>query len=300
MTTTRILAAVLVLASAATAAADPGQLVGVVNDSHTKLPLDGVSVTVMSPTGHRSEVLTDEHGLYHVALPEHGAYTVTFQLGENASKHMIAYDGKAVTMLDAALEGPSETIEITEHVAPPVLPKAKFNSKKLPPYTDQLVMRDKWVKQWVLLELDENGRVTRLKFLHKMPGYDLAPIAAKFAFDMQFSPARDGHGKIMRTQVAWPLEWPSYWWLLAYGYQPTALPVAYGPELSNKPYDPMRLDPEQVLNDNPMNHVPCEGSGPLNLTSVHAVYRDCTEPDLDTADQQPWIDRAWLAAQTKH
>ena len=39
------------------------------------------------------------------------------------------------------------------------------------------------------------------------------------------------------------------------------------------------------------DYVPCAGSGPLNLGSVHPVYKDCSQPDLSRADKEPWLAR---------
>ncbi|HEY4241453.1 MAG TPA: carboxypeptidase-like regulatory domain-containing protein [Kofleriaceae bacterium] len=282
-----------VLGLAGTAAASPGQLVGGVRDPASHAPVDGADVVVVSPSGHRTEVTTTSQGLYRAPVDEPGTYVVTFQLGTSIVTKAVELDGRSVATLDVTLEGP-ETIEIHEHVAPPVLPKPIKSSKRIPPYSDQLALSDHWLKQWVLLDIDERGTVARMKFLGGPPGYDLALPTARFALDMKFSPARDSHGRPTRLTVVWPIEWPSYWWLIDHGELPLALPRPYGPELSAKRPDPMRLNPEAVLTHVPMDDVPCAGSGPLDFDRGHPVYRDCSRPDLKSADQQPWIDRSML------
>jgi len=35
--------------------------------------------------------------------------------------------------------------------------------------------------------------------------------------------------------------------------------------------------------------VPCAGSGPWQMDSIHPVYKDCSQPDLAKAAAEPWI-----------
>lgn len=36
-------------------------------------------------------------------------------------------------------------------------------------------------------------------------------------------------------------------------------------------------------------YVPCRGSGPMHMGSLHPTYRDCSEADLSKIDPVPWI-----------
>jgi hypothetical protein len=68
----------------------------------------------------------------------------------------------------------------------------------------------------------------------------------------------------MRTQILWPIEWPSYWWLVTTQGLATRIPTSiYG--------------------------VPCAGSGPLNLDSAHPVYRDCSYPEFSKLATERWL-----------
>jgi hypothetical protein len=73
----------------------------------------------------------------------------------------------------------------------------------------------------------------------------------------------------MRTLIIFPLEWPSYWWMI----------TLQGGLVSRMP------EPERIA------HVPCRGSGPLHVGSVHPVYRDCSRPDLSHLEQESWYAR---------
>jgi len=37
-------------------------------------------------------------------------------------------------------------------------------------------------------------------------------------------------------------------------------------------------------------YVPCAGSGPMNLGSLHPAYKDCSKPDLRQAAREPWLE----------
>ena len=168
---------------------------------------------------------------------------------------------------------PGEVITIEGHLPPATPPKpTNFVKQAAPPYSDAAVLSDAWTKAWMLLEVDERGTVTRVKFLNK-PGYDLEPIAIAQSFKLHFDPARDGANKPMRSNVVWEIEWPSAYWLVTFVGTRSAMPKIVG-------FPPHRQD----------DYVPCRGSGPLHLSSVHPVYKDCSKPDLANIDTAPWID----------
>jgi len=167
-----------------------------------------------------------------------------------------------------------EVIVIVDHVPPAIKPKPKnYVPTKTPPYSDEAVLTDAWERAWLLLDLDDTGAVTRIKFL-KHPGHDLEPIARSEAFKLQFEPARDATGRAIRSTIIWGYEWPSAWWLSTFVGVRSAMPPIIG-------FPPRRMD----------EGVPCAGSGPLQLDSVHPVYKDCSTPDLSRADKEPWLRR---------
>jgi hypothetical protein len=180
----------------------------------------------------------------------------------------------ALVVSSAAVASADEVIVIVDHVPPAVLPKPKnYVASKTPPYSDEAVLSDTWTKAWLVLDIDETGDVTRIKFL-KHPGHDLEAIAKDEAFKLKFEPARDYAGKAIHTQVIWSIEWPSAWWLSTFVGVRSGMPPIVG-------FPPHRLDA----------HVPCAGSGPLSLGSVHPVYKDCSQPDLSRAAHEPWVNR---------
>jgi hypothetical protein len=168
--------------------------------------------------------------------------------------------------------------EVIEIEGAPPRPKVKAKPKKrylgtgtkldniflrpAPEYSDSAILSDAWELAWMLLDIDEKGVVTRVKFL-KVPGHDLEKIAVKTAMKLQFEPAIADDGKPTRSWIAWPIEWPSYWWLVQFTGLATGIPDT--------------------------SHVPCKGSGPMHVGSIHPTYKDCGAPDWKRASTAPWV-----------
>lgn len=170
---------------------------------------------------------------------------------------------------------PGEVIIVEGRRPRPRVPARATNHDRIatPPYSDRAIESDAWVRAWLLLDVDERGRVTRLKFINR-PGYDLEGIAAQQAFGLRFTPARDASSRAIKSWVVWGIEWPSYWWLVTMLGTSTRMPPLVGMQ-----------HPRSMAAS-----VPCRGSGPLNLDSVHPVYRDCSMPDLARPfDAEPWV-----------
>lgn len=167
-----------------------------------------------------------------------------------------------------------EVIEV-EGKAPPITPPAakNFVKQKAPPYSDRAILSDAWTKAWMLLDVDEQGVVQRMKFL-KHPGYDLEKIAVAEMFKLRFAPALDATKRPMRTQILWEIEWPSAYWLSTFVGTRSAMPKYVG-------HPPRRQD----------HYVPCRGSGPWAMGSIRPTYKDCSKPDLSKIKTAPWIAR---------
>lgn len=159
-----------------------------------------------------------------------------------------------------------EVVIIRDH-APGYKPAAPVKDPRIAPkYSAAAIEHDAWTRAWMLLDIDEHGVVQRVQFIKK-PGYDLEKIALDRVFKSKFEPARDGMGRAEASHLVFPIEWPSYWWLVAYEGVTTRIPQTVG-------------------------NIPCKGSGqPLNLDRAHAVYRDCSMPDLSKPSTEPWISR---------
>ena len=159
-----------------------------------------------------------------------------------------------------------ETIVIHDHAPPKVQPKPKNHFYRgAPHYSDYAIEHDTWAKAYLLLDIDNRGSVERVKLL-KHPGADLDKIAVDTALALKFEPAQDDKGHAIGSQVIWPIEWPSYWWMVALEGIATRLPIEA------------------------MAHVPCAGSGPLHMGSIHPVYRDCTTFKLGAIRSEPWVE----------
>lgn len=247
------------------------ELSGRVTDAQTGVPVEGALVMVSGPSGLVATLNTDEHGRYRTQLPA-GAYNVIFAYGSSRTSGRV--DVLASATLDGKLDAlAGEVIVIRDKIAPPVPPKAKNDKPhKAPPYSDAAVLSDAWTKAHMLLDVDEQGIVRRFKFL-KRPGYDLEKIAAREVSQLVFEPARDAAGRPMRAWVVWSIEWPSAWWMAKFVGTRSGMPPIVG-------FPPRRLD----------SHVPCRGSGPMNLGSVHPTYKDCSKPDLRKASVEAWQD----------
>lgn len=264
------LLAVLVLSSTATAD-ELSQLRGRVLDRTTGIPVEGALVMIAGPHGLAQTVNTDLHGRYTARLAP-GTYNVIFAHGKARTSARVTVAGEAT--LDGRLDAMmGEVIVIRDRIAPPVPPKPKnYKPRATPPYSDAAVLSDAWTKAHMLLDVDERGAVRRYKFL-KRPGYDLERIAAREVSKLVFEPARDRDGKPMRAWVVWSIEWPSAWWLEKLVGTRSAMPPIVG-------FPPRRLD----------SYVPCKGSGPWAMGSVHPTYKDCSKPDLRKAVAEAWVE----------
>ena len=118
---------------------------------------------------------------------------------------------------------------------------------------------NQWARAWLLLDVDPNGVVARIKLLNA-PGDGLDEIAIRDGFKLQFEPARDRSDKAVRSQVLWVFEWPSFWWMQDRRY-------------------PRRRMPREAYRTR------CRGTGPTK-----DVYRNCSPPNLAAAITEKWID----------
>ena len=263
--------AVVLLLSSNAFADDLSQLRGRVLDDVTGIPVEGALVMISGPTGLVATLNTNSDGTYATKLVP-GTYNVIFAHGKSRTSGRVVVETEAT--LDGRLDAQmGEVIIIRDRITPPVPPKAKnYKREATPPYSDQAVLSDAWTKAHMLLDVDEKGRVQRYKFLQR-PGYELEEIAAKEVKKLDFVPAKDAMGKPMRAWVVWTIEWPSAWWLEKLVGTRSRMPPIKG-------FPPRRMD----------HYVPCKGSGPWAMGSVHPTYKDCSKPDLRKATTEKWVD----------
>jgi len=249
---------------------------GRVLDRKTGDPVEGAAVFIAGGEGFETTVATDEDGRYAITVKP-GKYKLTFLHGDARVEGQIAVVAGADTTLDARLKMKIDETIILEHTrTPKVMPKPKdaFTAIKQPPYSDRAIEQDAWVRAWLLLDVDETGTVTRLKFLNK-PGYDLEPIAIAEGFKLAFEPARGDRNQPVRTLVVWPIEWISRYWLIHHAGSVTRMPDTFTPS-----------------NVSAAAAVPCKGSGPWKFNqqrSAYKGYRDCSRPDLSKVNSGEWI-----------
>jgi hypothetical protein len=235
-------------------------------------PVEGALVMIAGTEGLVRTVTTDVAGGYG-ALVAPGTYRLVFVHGDSRTSGHVTVEPGRPAVLDGRVDSVAgEVIIIRDRLESPVPPKAtNFVASKAPPYSDRAVLADAWTKAWLLLDLDEQGKLRRFKFLRR-PGYDLERIAVSEIRKLRFEPGRDGAGRPVRTWLLWSIEWPSAWWLSQFTGTRSAMPQLVG-------FPPVRQDAS----------VPCAGSGPWMLSSVHPVYKDCSRPDLTKIGTEPWL-----------
>ena len=274
----RTLLALLVATSVAAADPTPISVNGQLTDLYTGFDVAGADVFIAGPHGLQTTVQTDATGHYLASVDGPGTYYLTFATEGRRLGFKVEVGARGSTHFDAKIDR-GEIIEIHDlpKKLPPVMPKLPHRRLAIPAYSDSMMEQDTWVKAWMLLDVDETGTVARAKFLDR-PGHDLDQIAVDHVLGLKFSPALDGLRQPIRTLVIFPVEWPAYWWMNAVG-SGFALRM---PEA------------EQLV------HIPCAGSGPLNLDSVHPVYRDCRRPNLSNLEREPWYALPRIAGTATH
>jgi hypothetical protein len=267
----------LVCGFAATASADlvahdpMSHLSGRVIDTRHGTPVESALVLVAGPKGVEQTLTTDAKGNFAATLAP-GSYILVFVYGSARSSTRVSleagFHAKVTGKVDAT-EG--EVIIIKDKITPPVPPKpTNYKPKKAPPYSDRALVSDCWTKAWFLLDIDETGKLRRIKWL-KRPGCDLEKIAISEVSKLKFQPARDASGKPIRTWMVWMIEWPSAWWLDKFvGTRSAMPPIIHG-------------------NHRKDDYIPCAGSGPWHMGSLHKTYKDCSKPDLRVAAKEQWF-----------
>lgn len=263
---------VLALVTALTTSAAAEKLTGQVLDRTSGEPIEGAVVNIVNAAGASLTTTTTADGSYGFDVVP-GRYQVTFLYGHARKAATVVVTDGTPTQLTGRLDGDvGEVIILDEEHRPAVAPEPirSISDIRTPPYSERAILEDAWTRAWLLLDVDERGEVSRLKFL-KRPGFDLEPHAIAEGFKLKFRPARDDQGRAVSTYVLWPIEWPAQSWLRYTQGQTTRLPESK-PNGYNK-----------------ANMVPCAGSGPWRMGSVYKGYRDCTRPDLAAAKRESWI-----------
>jgi hypothetical protein len=265
-------AAVLICAVCSLASADPlSQLSGRVIDSQLGTPVESATVLVAGPTGVEHTLTTDAAGRFRTAVKP-GSYILVFVYGSARSSTRIVVGDSPATVDGKVDSTEGETIVIKDRIRPPVPPKAtNHKPMKAPPYSDKALLQDAWTKAWLLLDIDQTGKLLRMKWLKK-PGYDLEQIAISEIKKLKFEPARDSSGRAIRAFIVWGIEWPSAWWLDKFVGTRSGMPPLVG-------FPPRRKD----------DYVPCKGSGPWHMGSLHKTYKDCSVPNLKDAAKADWF-----------
>lgn len=294
------------------AATGPTFVVGRVTDVLAR-PVTGARVYVLPRRAKPIQTSTDKDGRYRVEVRGPGTYGVVIAIDKAHTFRTVLVRSGATNTMDVELELDTEggeviRIEDRKRPEPKVKAKPRKDVRMSLPYSDEAVERDAWARAWLLLDVDEAGRVTRLKLL-KRPGFDLDRICIEEALKLQFEPARDAQGRPMKTYMLWTMEWPSWGWLIQGNGVAVRRPAdtndlhahaqniragVTGTDLVLGSRQPIggpwsRPLPNGTAFEGALDRVPCAGSGPLNLDLRNRAYRDCSQPDLAVIDSLPWI-----------
>jgi hypothetical protein len=212
-------------------------------------PIEGAVVHVASPAGEQLSK-TDKGGQYRIDLGKQPDLKMVFV------RRIAKISG--VRLVEKHDDAGESVLQIEANDQPPRMPKVMSDANPLLEYSDRAIERDAWTRAWLLLYVDERGRVVRLKLL-KDPGFDLGDIALRAAAKLRFDPARDKAGKPTPALVVWGYEWPSFRWMRDNRFRFAELP-------------------EEVWT------IPCLGADRLSDR-----YRDCAQPDMVQLVLRPWI-----------
>lgn len=277
---------VALCAFTSTASAEP--LGGRVLDTKRGTAVEGATVIVSGPSGVVTTLTSDARGNFAGAV-DPGSYLVTFVYGSARSSSRITVEpDHSASVIGKVDSSAGEVIVIREKLKAPVPAKPQHHQPlKAPPYSAKAITQDAWTRAFILLDIDETGAVTRLKWL-KRPAYDLDAIALSEVKKVKFAPARDTSGKPIRSYLVWDIEWPSAWWLDKVMGTRAGLSSTERPRGATIPprsiADHPRPSPPQHLS------VPCKGSGPWQMDSIHKTYRDCSKADLRVAAREAWFE----------
>src|SRR5262249_23166122 len=144
-------------------------------------PVDGATVAVTGDDGFTRAVATDRQGRYRVELPVVGPYQVAFAFGRSHTSRRIDTVRGRMTVVDGELDTSSSEVIVIHDPPPPPVPPQPKHPRRVLPYSDDAIEHDVWTRAWLLLDVSETGKVTRVKFLHR-PGSNLDQIALDLAF----------------------------------------------------------------------------------------------------------------------
>ncbi len=286
-----LLLAAAVLAGPALADTPPkGAVAGVVVDARSAAPLAGATVILTSDQGHIVIAgLSDAEGRFRMGNLPTGSYQVLFVLGTATDLHTsVPVTDGLTTPVHGELAPTVDVTTIVEHPIQTAPRPIRSTVKKVLPYSDAAIDHDAWEVGWLLLDIDTRGEVESFRFLHR-PGHDLERIANQEVWKLRFEPARGVDGKPVPSQMLWKMEWPSFWWSKEVQLV-NHVEYTYGSSIKATRRAPI-LRPGFMTRPYGTGLPPCKGEGPLNLESAHAVYRDCSKPDLANVDAQPVVVR---------
>ncbi len=298
---------------------------GVVSNSDSGQPILGAHVTLKYKGKVFARTSTNSKGEFRFKVRS-AQYEIIFKRGGSSLVRIFkTRPGKVAVVNGRLKEVDGEVIVIRERRRARKAHATNFNRRKTLPYSKAAIKSNHWARTWMVLEVDTEGVVKRLKFMHR-PGYGLDEIAIAQAFKLDFEPSLNEEGQPIKTLVLWSYEWPSYWWLIDHYGVASGMPRRNTPLFDTAGFPPSPTSPAplrgptkelqggsggggvgrsrfgtgyRIMSSNiPMNTspgtladtVPCRGAAGENSGSISSVLRDCTLPDFDLIwDHVPWI-----------
>src|SRR5262245_36205736 len=157
------LLSVLVVAGLVGTASADAVLEGRVTDLLGK-PVSGARVHVLAGSGSDEQVVvTDKDGNYRIVVDGNQEVNVVIGAGNLHTFRRGTIKDGTVQRLDLEVEvAEGEVIRIIDQRPPTVPPKLPGGAPRVtPPYSDAAVERDAWAKAWLVLDIDETGKVAR-------------------------------------------------------------------------------------------------------------------------------------------
>jgi hypothetical protein len=217
----------------------------------------GVTIVVVG-IGGETPVPVEDGRFHFEGAP--GTYRIVAIYGDQRQTEDVTIAAGVTTRVKLTVDTThaGETITIHEHgPREPVAVKPQHDYQRLRlPYSDEAIDENIWFAAWLLLHVDEHGKVQWVRFVQR-PGVDLEKIAIEKVMAYRFEPARDEFGDTIPSVVLWKMDWPPFW--------------------------------RTTLTEQIMGAPPCRGDGPIDLGAYDPEYRDCSHPSVVVAANEPAI-----------
>lgn len=129
-------------------------------------PVANARMYMLPRRGQPLQTRTAEDGTYRVEVETLGTHGVVIAIDRAHTFRTVLVQGGVMNALDIDVEldtagGEVIKIEDRKRPEPKVAAKPTKDPRQSLPYSDEAVERDAWARAWLLLDVDEAGKVTR-------------------------------------------------------------------------------------------------------------------------------------------